>query len=173
MMRPATLALSLLALAGCASAPVAPRVSVDTAAALAVVRAAGTAAPDELAVRPLVDPQVADLQQQAAAHEAAGRFDQAASVLDEALRIAPDDPALLQARAEAALALGHLDEAQRLAARSHALGPKVGPLCRRQQETRVQVALAQAQQGDAAAPARAEAARLERAACTVTPPPRY
>lgn len=169
----AVLPLWLLALAGCASAPVAPAVKVDTAAALAAVRAAGMAAPDELAVRPLVDPGVADLQQQAAAHEAAGRFEQAAAALDEALRIAPDDPALLQARAEAALAGGRFGEALRLAERSHALGPKVGPLCRRQQETRVQVALAQAQHGDAAAPARAEAARRERAACTVTPPPRY
>lgn len=165
-----------IALAGCAAtrpipAPE-PRV-VDMSAALAAVRAAGQPAENELAVRPLVDPQVADLQALAAAHEAAGRPAEAARALDDALRIAVDDPALLQARAEVSLAQGRLDEALRGAERSHALGPKVGPLCRRQQETRRQVALAQVAAGDASAAARADAAAVARDACTVTPPPRY
>ncbi|MFZ5657683.1 MAG: tetratricopeptide repeat protein [Pseudomonadota bacterium] len=164
---------SVLVLAGCAGTPVVPRVEVDTRAAVAAVRAAGVASADELAVRPLVDPGVADLQAQAAAHEAAGRLDAAAQALDQALEIAADDPALLQARAEVALAQGRFDEALALAERSHASGPKVGPLCRRQQEARRQVALAQARLGDAGAATRAEAARREREACTVTPPPRY
>lgn len=162
-----------LALAACATVPEAPPIEVDTRAAVAAVRSAGASAANEVAVRPLVDPGVADLQEQAAAHEAAGRLDEAATALDEALRIAADDPALLQARAEVALAQARFDDALRWAERSHALGPKVGPLCRRQQETRVQVALAQAQLGDATAPARADEARRDRDACTVTPAPRY
>lgn len=165
--------LSMLVLAGCASAPVAPRVEVDMRPAVAAVRAAGEPTPHEVAVRPLVDPQVMDLQEQAASHEAAGRLDDAARALDAALALSTDDPALLQARAEIALLQARPDEALDYAARSHAAGPKVGPLCRRQLETRAQVALAQALQGDATATARAEAARRERDACTVTPPPRY
>ena len=161
-------------LAGCATTPPTPPARVvDMSAALSAVRAAGQPTANELAVRPLVDPQVADLQALAAAHEAAGRLDDSARALDEALRIAVDDPALLQARAEVWLARARLDEALRLAERSHALGPKVGPLCRRQQETRRQVALAQATAGDVSPAARAEAAAVAREACTVTPPPRY
>lgn len=167
------LLLPLLVAAGCASAPVAPRVQLDTRGAVAAVRAAGEPAPNELAVRPLVDPQVVDLLEQAAAHESAGRLDDAARAIDAALALSTGDPALLQARAEIALLQGHLDEALDYATRSYAAGPKVGPLCRRQQEARVQVALAQATLGHATATARAEAARRERDACTTTPPPRY
>lgn len=169
------LLMPLLLLAGCATAPapVEPRVEIDTRAAVAAVRAAGALAPNELAVRPLVDPQVVDLQEQAAAHEAAGRVDAAAQAIDAALALSTDDPALLQARAEIALLQNDLQAALDYASRSHAAGPKVGPLCRRQQETRVQVALAQALQGDADAQARADAAAAARDACTVTPPPRY
>lgn len=170
---PRLLYLSLLALAGCGSVPEAPRVAIDSRAAVAAVRAAGEPTPNELAVRPLVDPQVVDLQEQAAAHEAAGRFDDAAKAIDAALAVSTNDPALLQARAEIALLQGRLDEALGYAARSHEAGPKVGPLCRRQQEAHVQVALAQAALGDATTTARAEAARRARDACTVTPPPRY
>lgn len=165
--------VAAVALAGCASAPPAPAPRVDRSAALAAVRAAGQPGANELAVRPLVDARVADLQALAAAHEASGRLDDAARALDDALRIAADDPELLQARAEIALAQGRLEDAGRDAERSHALGPKVGPLCRRQQETRRQVALAQATAGDTAAAARAAAAGAARDACTVTPPPRY
>lgn len=165
--------LPLLVLAGCASAPVAPRVEIDVRVAVAAVRAAGEPAANELAVRPLMDPQVVDLLAQAAAYEAAARFDDAARAIDAALELSEDNPALLQARAEIALLQARLDEALDYAVRSHAAGPRVGPLCRRQQETQVQVALAQGLLGDAAAAVRAEAARLARDACTVTPPPRY
>jgi len=165
--------IAVLALAGCATAPQAPAPRVDMTGALAAVRAVDQPTANELTVRPLVDPEVADLRAQASAHEVAGRFDEAAHALDEALRIAVDDPDLLQARAEIALAQGRLDEALGFAERSLALGPKVGPLCRRQQETRRQVALAQAAAGDASAASRADAAATARDACTVTPPPRY
>ena len=165
--------LALLLLAGCASAPPEARPQLDTGAALAQVRAAGAALPAELEVRPLMDPQVVDLLEQASAHEAAGRPDEAARAVDEALLLSPGDPALLQARAEAALLQGRLDDALAHAQRSHAAGPKLGPLCRRQLETQLQVALAQSRLGDAAAAARADAARARRDACTVTPPPRY
>lgn len=169
------LAVAVLVLAGCATPPrAAPAVvEVDTAAALAAVRAAGRVEAVELDVRPLADPQVRDLREQAAADEAAGRVDAAAAALDAALALSPGDPALLQERGELALLQARWAQALDFARRSHAAGPGVGPLCRRQHELQVQVALAEALQGDAAAPARADAARRARDACTVTPPPRY
>lgn len=173
MMRTVCVALVLL-LAGCATAPVpTPAPMFDLRAAVQAVRAAGEAESTELDVQPLRDPEVGDLREQAVAHEAAGRLDAAARALDEALRIGPLDPVVLQERAELALLQGRLADALDHASRSHAAGPRVGPLCRRQHEVRVQVALAEAAAGDAAAPARAEAARRDRAACTVAPAPRY
>lgn len=167
------LLVAVLVLSGCTAAPVIERPAVDTRAALAAIRNAGVAAPDELEVRPLADPQFVDLRELAAAHERGGRVDAAVAALDEALAISPGDPGLLQERAELAVLQGWWLQALEFAQRSHGLGPKVGPLCRRQQELQVQVALAQAVQGDASAGARAEAARRARDACTVTPPPRY
>lgn len=167
--------LACIALAGCATAPPpspSPPV-LDTRAALAAVRSAGTPAANEVAVVPLRDPQAVDLAEGAARAESAGRFDDAAKLLDRALALAGDDPVLLQSRAEVALASGELSAAAQWAARSYALGPKLGPLCRRQQETLLQVATLQARQGDATADARQAAAKAARDACTVTPPPRY
>lgn len=164
-----------LALAGCAT--VAPRPvpapSFDAAAAVAAIRAAGAALPTELDVQPLQDPLVADLREQAARAEAAGRLDEAATALDRALVERPGDPALLQARAELALLQHRVDAADVLAQRAHAAGPRVGPACRRALETQVQVARLRAAAGDAAAVARTEALVRERDACTVQPPPRY
>jgi tetratricopeptide (TPR) repeat protein len=164
----------VLVLSACATAPApAPKPGFDASAAVANVRTAGRATEAELDVRPLADPGVRDLREQAAMHEAAGRIDAAAAALDAALAVTPGDPALLQERAEVALLQARWPEALDFARRSHDAGPKVGPLCRRQQELQAQVALAQALQGDATAAARADAARAAREACTVTPAPRY
>ncbi|HZH44735.1 MAG TPA: tetratricopeptide repeat protein [Lysobacter sp.] len=167
--------LTLVLLAGCASAPPsAPKASFDAAAAVAAVRAAGRADGGELDVQPLRDPQVEDLRQQAAAREAAGDAQAAVALLDRALSINPDDPALLQERAEAALlALAHAD-AERFARAALAKGSTVGPLCRRHWETVAQAQLARrsaAQQ--ASVDTAVSEARRQRDACTVAPPPRY
>lgn len=165
---------AMLVLAGCASQPSRPPVpAFDGASAAAAVRAAGEAASIELDVRPLVDPAIADLREQAVRLEADGRLADAAGALDQALSLSPDDPLLLQERAELALLQDEPDRALELAMRSHAAGPQVGPLCRRQQEVLVQVEQARAAAGDALAAGRAAAAREAREACTVTPAPRY
>ena len=83
------------------------------------------------------------------------------------VRLAPGDPALLQERAEAAILLSDFERADGLAARAQALGPGVGPLCRRHWATREQVRLVR---GDAAG---AAAARDAIEVCTVAPPPRW
>lgn len=167
-------AVLLLVLAGCAtSPPPSPVPAFDAAAAVATIRAAGAELPTELDVQPLQDPLVTDLREQARADEQAGRFDNAASALDRALAERPDDPAVLQERAELALLQRQPDAAFDFAQRARRVGPTVGPLCRRSMETLLQVERIRAQAGDDAATARADALANERDACTVKPPPRY
>lgn len=168
----ATLALACGALlAGCAtpSAPVvdagAPRLAPEDM--LAAIHAAGGRDDTELAIQPLRDPMVEDLREQAQRFAGNGRAAEAAAALDHALALVPGDPALLQERAEIAIALGDLAKAQADAQRAWELGGKVGPLCRRHAETLRQVRLAA---NDAVGAA--DAAR-RREACTVAAPARY
>lgn len=124
-----------LAAAGCASrpaaSPAAAPADAEPARMVATVRAAAGSGDGELAVAPVRDPMVEDLRVQAAALEAQGRFADSAAALDQALSIVPDDPAVLQERAEAALLLRDFAGAEQRARRAFELGAKVGPLCRR------------------------------------------
>lgn len=173
-------ALALLAgLTACATTaivetPASP--GFDAVAAVAAIRSSGGAAANELDIQPLRDPQVEDLREQAAALEARRMYRPAADALDKALAINPADPALLQERAEIALLLHRLPEAESFAQRAFDSGSKVGPLCRRHWETIAQVraglASAQAQTG-AAVPATAADARRQRDACTIAAPDRF
>lgn len=168
----AVVMLLALAMAGCASAPPQPLptpalTSATPAQMVAAIRAAAGQDPDELSVQPLRDPQVEDLRQRAQQAEAQHRNADAAAALDRALALVPDDPALLQERAEAALLLHDPQRAERLARDAEARGSHVGPLCRRHWATVQQTRLLA---GDAAGAADAHA-RI--AACTVAPPPRY
>lgn len=164
----AVLAASVLA--GCATAPApAPRPAPLTSSApdqmLAIVHAEGAPGDTELAVRPLRDPATADLRDRAAAWQAQGALDLAAAALDEALSITPDDPALLQERAEVALLSAEFAKAAALAERAFALGSQVGPLCRRHWATAWQAWLGSGDRAAAdAAHARIEACRLDRPA---------
>jgi len=163
-------------LAGCASTPpVEPPPQFDAVAAVAAIRAAGTSGNAELVVKPLGSNEVEDLREQATQLQAQGRHEEAASALDQALTISPDDPTLLQERAEAALLLHDLDGAERLARQAITIGTEVGPQCRRHWETVVQILSVQAQAATGiAAPSPADAeARRQRDACTVAAPPRY
>jgi tetratricopeptide (TPR) repeat protein len=124
------LAASLLA--ACTTAP--PLTAVpDNApeAMVAAIRAAAGHAGEELAVQPLRDPMVEDLRAQAQQFERQRRYAEAGAALDHALRLVPDDPALLQERAEAALLAGDSASAARLAHQAWESGARVGPLCRR------------------------------------------
>lgn len=187
-----TIGLSLALLLGaCATPPTPPdRVlsAFDPVAAVAAIRAVGVADATELSVQPLRDPQVEDLRQQAAALEGRRLYPASADALDRALAITPDDPALLQERAEVALLLRDLDAAERHALRAFEIGSQVGPLCRRHWETVAQVrslrgsesvTVDKSEKSDASPavtdsdPLSALTARRNRDACTVTPPPRY
>src|SRR3546814_6495974 len=85
----------------------------------------------ELAIQPLRDPKVENLREKAQRLETQQYYAEAARTLDQALEIVPDDPALLQERAEAALLLGDHAKAEALARRAFTNGSQVGPLCRR------------------------------------------
>lgn len=165
-------AAALLSLAACASTPPpkpapAPLTVATPAQMVAAIRAAGGTEDTELAVQPLRDPRVGDLHAQAVRAEAEGRHADAAAALDAALAVAPEDPALLQERAELAVLLGAMDEAERLAIRAYELGARVGPLCRRHWAT-VEQARLLAGDADGAA-----ATRERITACRVQGPMRY
>jgi len=125
-------AAGLLLLAACTSAPpVQEWTGPAPEQIVAEIRGAGAFEKGELDVQPLRDPMVEDLRVQATQLENARRYPEAAAALDKALGIAPQDPALLQERAEVAVLQKDLDKAAALARDAYALGGKVGPLCRR------------------------------------------
>jgi tetratricopeptide (TPR) repeat protein len=135
--RPVILLASIAAtalLCACGSIPPsqpATPARADPTQMVAAVRAAAGSGEGELAVQPLRDPMVEDLRQQAVTLEQQQRYADAAAALDKALAITPDDPAVLQERAEAALLLKDFDGAEQRARRAYDIGAKVGPLCRR------------------------------------------
>ncbi|HEY8586292.1 MAG TPA: tetratricopeptide repeat protein [Rhodanobacter sp.] len=138
-------ALAAVLLAGCglfatapAPAPVAPLPTHDPVAA---IRAAGERDKSVIAVNPLRDPGVTALQDSARLDEQGGRYRDAASALDQALKLSPESPDLLQERAEVAVRLGDFGTAERLAHQSWSLGPKLGPLCARNWQTVVEARL--------------------------------
>jgi hypothetical protein len=141
----------------------------DPVALVAQIRAA--AGPDEakgeLAIRPLRDPMVQGLRDDALRAEREHRYPDAADALDRALAEVGDDPAVLQERAEAALLNRDLDGAERFARRGHEVGAQVGPLCRRHWET---IRVVRLERGDTAA---VQAAQHQFDACKVAAPPRY
>lgn len=146
---------------------------VPAAVRVEAIRQAGQARDDELDVRPLADPEVEGLREQARAAEQDGRLADAAAALDAALALRSEDPLLMQERAEIALLAGRADLAQQLARRALAVGARVGPLCRRHWATVEQALLMQAHGTDAAPVHALAQAREAAAACTVAAPARY
>lgn len=128
---------------------------------LAAIEAVAGAEDTELDVQPLRDPGVEDLRQHARRALDADDTATAADALNQALLILPDDPTLLQERAEVALLQGQYERADTLAQRAYEVGSKVGPLCRRHWATVEQSRLARGLAQEAAA----AQARID--ACTV------
>lgn len=161
-----------LLLAACATVPtptaVAPEAQPSPAARelVAQVRAAGEAADDALDVAPLRDPQLEDLREAAVRLEQLGKYRAASRRVAQALALAPDHPELLQHAAELAIYRKAWDEAVVHAGRSYELGPRLGPLCRRNWAT---VKIVREAQGQADA---AQVADERLAACTIERPVR-
>lgn len=163
-----TLSLFLLAaLAACSQPPSAPVSSKPAAPArdlVAEVRAIGAQAADGLEVQPLRDPAVEDLRAAATRHEVAREFGEADRALQQALAITPEDPELLQHRAEIALHREQFEHAEKMANASYERGPRLGALCRRNWTT---IRLAREMRGNAEG---ASLAGAQTAKCTVEPP---
>jgi len=134
---------------------------------VAAIRAAGTAAESVIAVQPLLDPSLVSVQATAERDARLGHYAEAAAALDGALARHPDSPDLLQDRAEIAVRLGDYAAAERLAHRSWALGPKLGPLCARNWQTVVEMRLNARDTGGA------ESARRWVGECRKPAVPRY
>jgi tetratricopeptide (TPR) repeat protein len=151
--RPIRLCAALCAalLTGCSlfapppPAPMRPLVVAD-ADMLGAIRAAGDSETSVIAVNPLRDPGVGALQDAAQQDERLGHYADAAAKLDQALKLSPESPDLLQDRAEAAVLMKDFTAAERLAYQSWSLGPRLGPLCARNWQTVVEMRL---QAGDA------------------------
>ncbi|MGH8031887.1 MAG: hypothetical protein ACREO8_05850 [Luteimonas sp.] len=166
--RGALVALTL-ALAACAT-PVPPATPVPAALTtatpeqmVALIRAAVNNTDNEFAVHPLRDPAVEDLRAAAQRLEAQRNYAEAANACDQALAIVPEDPALLQQRAELALLLKDYAGAESRAKRAFEIGAQLGPLCRRHWATIEQVRL-HAGDADGAATAKREIAGCKVAA---------
>ncbi len=108
---------------------------------VAAIRAAGDRETSVIAVNALRDPGVTSLQDSAQQDERAGRYADAAGKLDQALKLSPDSPDLLQDRAEIAVRLKDYSGAEKFAHQSWTLGPKLGPLCARNWQTIVEMRL--------------------------------
>jgi tetratricopeptide (TPR) repeat protein len=137
--------LAAIALAGCslfapAPTPVAPAVMADQDM-IGAIRAAGDREKSVIDVNPLRDPGVTALQDAAKSDEQAGRYADAGARLDQAIKLNPDSPDLLQDRAEIAVRLKDFSTAERLAHQSWSLGSKLGPLCARNWQTIVEMRL--------------------------------
>ncbi|WP_267224993.1 tetratricopeptide repeat protein [Dyella silvae] len=136
---PAVLAV-LLAACGQPNAPAqATRPTVSDEQMLTAIHTAGEQEKSSIDVNPLRDPGVAALQDAADGDVRVGKYNDAATKLDQALKISPDSPDLLQDRAELAIRLKDYASAEKLAHRSWELGPRLGPLCARNWQTIVEM----------------------------------
>ena len=158
-------------LAGCGMFATAPPPPVPTPLPaydqVAAIRAAGARDQSIIDVNPLRDPGVGALRDAATHDEQVGAYAAAAGKLDQALKLSPDSPELLQERAEVAVRLKDFGTAERLAHRSWSLGPKLGPLCARNWQTIVEMRLQFRDQAGAAS------ARKWVAQCHKAGVPRY
>jgi Ni/Co efflux regulator RcnB len=133
-------ALVLMLLSACRSAPPPPAwVGPEPEQLVAEIRAAALPVPGEFEMHPLRDPMIEDLRAAAASSERERRYADAAAALERALAISPQDPAVLQERAEIAVLERDLDRAATLARRAFEDGARLGPLCRRHWATIRQV----------------------------------
>ncbi|MFC5435952.1 tetratricopeptide repeat protein [Rhodanobacter umsongensis] len=143
--RNATLLVAISLLAGCGILATTPDTtrhsSVPGYDLVAAIRAAGDREKSIIDVNPLRDPSVTALQDAAQRDEQTGKYADAAARLDQAIRLSPTSPDLLQERAEIAVRLRDFGAAEKLAHQSWSLGPKLGPLCARNWQTVVEMRL--------------------------------
>ena len=159
-------AIASLAIAGCSTPEPPPPKAAKIVQRdwVAHVRGGAAQVPSAVEVVPLEDPGLDDLRAQARAQESRGEHEDAVATLDRALALQPEDPALLQWRAELALAAASWHDAERIAQRSYDVGPKLGEICARNWLT---IEAARTERGDRAG---ASSAAAQVATCQVKPP---
>ncbi|MEP6510228.1 MAG: tetratricopeptide repeat protein [Dokdonella sp.] len=160
--------IAVLALGGCTqpSVPptaIKPTAAVDPVAAVRAIRAAGDGLDSAVQVHPLRDPAIEGFLAKAHAAEAAHDLAAALAAAQSGLKLAPDAPDILQYLAELNIARSDWLQADALATRSFALGPKIGSLCARNWQTVVEARTAM---NDAATAAQAQQRLKE---CRVPP----
>ncbi|MGH8122575.1 MAG: tetratricopeptide repeat protein [Rudaea sp.] len=171
-MKPGARAISLtiggcLLLGACSQPPVVQKPVADPTAAVTAIRAAGAKLESSVEVKPLRDPAVDGLLKQAHDLEARGQPAAALDAVRKAEKIAGPAPDIIQYEAELLIETRDWKQAATAAQKSWDLGPKVGALCARNQQTLVETRKAQ---GDDAG---AQQAHQQVAACNVPAPPRY
>lgn len=162
----AALLLALL-LAGCASTASTPAPVEDRTEVEREVREPAQEGTAGVQVFPLQNPAVKTLLAEAGEAEGQGRYDDAALLLERALRIQPRDPELLQQMAEVQVRKEDYDQALSFAVRSYDSGPRVGEICARNWRT---ISLAREHLGDSGG-SREAAERV--AQCVSARPERY
>ncbi|MEP7042981.1 MAG: tetratricopeptide repeat protein [Dokdonella sp.] len=139
-LRPLPLLITLLLGACTQPPPPAPQVIkptpvVDTPAAVRAIRSAGDGLDSAVQVQPLRDPAIDGYLKKARDAERAGDYGTAVATTNNALKLAPDAPDILQYLAELEIERGNWQPAEQLAIKSFTLGPKVGNLCARNWQT--------------------------------------
>jgi tetratricopeptide (TPR) repeat protein len=161
-------AVLAVVLAGCSHppqpAPVSSRLSPTTM--VEAIRAAGAADKSVVQVTPLRDPNVDGYLDGAHADENAGKYQDALMKVNQALKLSPDAPDILQFRAEIEILLKDDAAAEADARRSYDLGAKVGGLCASNWETVLEIADSKNDQ------AGVQSARTARDACHKSGPVR-
>ncbi|MEO5558345.1 MAG: tetratricopeptide repeat protein [Dokdonella sp.] len=133
-----TAALAACTQSGPPPAGVKPNPAVDTVTALHAIRAAGDGLDSAVQVHPLRDAAINGFLKKAHDAEAAHDVASAIAATNNALKLAPDAPDILQYLAELQIARGDWTQADALALKSFELGPKLGSLCARNWQTVVE-----------------------------------
>jgi tetratricopeptide (TPR) repeat protein len=151
------LGLLTLTVAACATSAPVP-VPVDDHEVDTRVREPARQDSEGVQVFPLQNPAVKELLVKASDSESSGDYDQAAILLERALRIHPKDPEILQQMAEIQLHKRDYEQALTFAVRSYDVGPRVGEICSRNWRT-ISVAREHLNDSNGASDAEARATR--------------
>ena len=160
---------AMLILAGCAGTPPEPPPlpPVPKIDRVAIVRGGAEASTESVELIPLQNPAVEYLRAESTRLEAQRKFPAAAQKIDQALGIEPNNPQLMQLKAEALLRAEKFLDAEKMAMKSYEVGQHIGRWCTRNW---LVIAESRAAQGDTTT---AASARKRAAGCPVGPLIKY
>ncbi|MEO8670435.1 MAG: tetratricopeptide repeat protein [Tahibacter sp.] len=103
------------------------------------IRAAGDHTGSAVEVHPLRDPAIDGFLRRAESLIQQRAYKPAVEPLEQALKLAPQAPDVMQIKAELLVGLKQFAEAEALARQSYELGPRLGSLCARNWQTVIEV----------------------------------